>query len=65
MILLADGTDGNGWSPYGDTPAEIQRNMKTRTFKAGIGRVLHMQPDRTKRNKEIEKKLIEKFGETL
>jgi hypothetical protein len=61
MILGPDGTNGQGWSPYGDTPVEIARSRKAKRFKSGIGRVLHFQPDRTARNKVTEKQLIEKF----
>tara|TARA_R110002096_G_scaffold104448_7_gene230209 strand:+ start:2043 stop:2237 length:195 start_codon:yes stop_codon:yes gene_type:complete len=58
MILLADGTDGAGWSPYGDTPAEIAANMKARTFKAGIGPVICVRPGPAPKNKKLVGRLI-------
>jgi len=57
MILLADGTDGAGWSPYGDTPAEIKANMKTRTFKAGIGPVICVKPGPAPKTSKLVAKL--------
>lgn len=58
MILGPDGTNGAGWSPYGDTPAEIKAGMKARRFKASIGRVIHVRPAPTLKTSKLVSKLV-------